>query len=63
MQGIIDQSRHGQGFIDAGDLGIALLHRHNLFDVFDMLTDGAHLLDQLALLAGQLVRHRDKILR
>ena len=41
-QGVFDQFRCLQILIDAGQPGVALLHRHDLLDMLDVLTHGVH---------------------
>ncbi|MGH7869200.1 MAG: hypothetical protein ACREP9_16595, partial [Candidatus Dormibacteraceae bacterium] len=52
LEGILDQVADLDRFDDAGHLGVALLHGHNVFDVVDVAGQLLKLADRIGLLRG-----------
>lgn len=55
-QGVLDQFVKCQFLQRAGDLGVGLLHRNNLFDVIDVLLEPPCLLSEYRLLVSDLLQ-------
>ena len=56
LDGVIDQLRGVDGFDDARDFGVALLHGDDLLDVLDVLQELLEFLQQSGLFVGEMLR-------
>ena len=62
-QAVLHQLGDGDGFGDAAQLGIALLHRHRVLDVFQIVAQRRELFERHFLVARQLLAERSQVFR